>query len=311
MTVAVIVAVLAVVYYCGGNTTALTGDNGLGLPSANEWFAGAPGLGFALSLVANGATVVVMLLLNKVFNVFRSMTSLFIALYAVMQLATPSLLTQFYTGTLLAVVVPLCMFLLFGCYRQPDSTHRIFLIAFILSGLTATQYCYAFYLLPFFVGCWQMSILSRRTVAAALMGIATPWILYLGYGIIDTSGLQWPRFGGIFSEIDLDDTMLLLASIGFTVFLTLLCYILNVFKTIAYNARARAVNGAFTVVTLVTVVAMCVDYRNIVGYVPMLNYCAAMEVTHYFSTHRAEKTYIAILLILAAYVAFYICQTVI
>lgn len=311
LVVAFLAATMAAIYFFSGHTVALTGDTGLGLPSANEWFAHSPALSFVLALLANGITVVVMLLLNKIFNVFRSMTSLFIAFFAMMQLATPDLMTQFCTGNMLAVVVPVCMLLLFSCYRQPEATRPVYLIALLLSAFTTTQYCYALYLLPFLIGCGQMGIFHRRTILAALMGIATPWIIIISFGIIDIDSLQWPRFTSIFSEIDLDETLLLAITIGVTVFLTLLSYILTVLKTIAYNARARAVNGCFTVVMLTTFLGLCLDYRNIVSYIPMLNYCAAMEVTHYFSTHRADKSYILILSTIAVYAALFVCQTVI
>ena len=203
------------------------------------------------------------------------------------------------------------MLLLFSCYRQPEATRRVFLIALLLSAFTATQYSYSFYLVAFLIGCGQMSIFNRRTLAAAFMGIVTPWILYIGFGIIDPAQLQWPRFANIFSEIDIDDTLMLVVTVGLTAFLTLLSFVLNVLKTIAYNARARAVNGAFTFVMLITLIALCIDYRNIISYIPILNYCAAMEVTHYFSTHRHDKSYIAIFTILAVYAVIFVCQTVI
>lgn len=311
ITVAIIAAVLACVYFFSGNTLHYPDAEGLGLPSADEWFAAMPFAGFVLSLLANGATVVIMLLLNKVFNVFRSMTSLFIAFFAMMQLASPDLLTQFYTGTMLAVVVPLCMLLLFSCYRQPEATRRIFMVSFLLSAFTTTQYCYAFYFPAFLLGFGQMEVFNRRTVCAAIMGALTPWILLIGFGIIDPAGLHIPRMSIIFSEIDIEGALLFAVCLGVTTLLLLLSYTLNVIRTIAYNARARAVNGAFTVVSLVTLLAMCVDYRNITSYVPMLNYCAAIELTHYFSTHRANKSYIAIFSILAVYAALFVCQTVI
>ncbi len=302
---------MACIYYFGGNTVIYPDYEGLGLPSANEWFASVPALGFVLSLIANGFTVVVMLLLNKIFNVFRSMTSLFIAFYAMMQLASPDLLTQFYTGTMLALVVPACMLLLFSCYRQPENTRRIFLISFLLSAFTATQYCYALYIPAFLLGFGQMAIFNRRTLSAALMGMLTPWILFLGFGIISPSDLQWPQLSMIFAEIDIEGALIFAVCLGVTTLLLLLSYTFNVIRTIAYNARARAVNGAFTVVALVTLVAMCVDYRNIFSYIPMLNFCAAMEMTHYFSTHRANKSYLVIFSILAVYAALFVCQTVI
>lgn len=312
LAVGVAAAVLAAAcaYYAGGFSIPLAGDKGLGLPSANLWLPQG-WLNFGLAMAGTAATVVIMLLLNKVHNVMRSMTSLYIALFCLMQLATPELMTQFYTGTLLAVVVPLCMLLLFNCYRDPGATRQVFLISVLLSLATATQYCYAFYIPSMLVGCAQMRIFSRRTLAAALMGLLTPWIILLGFGIVSPEEVRLPDFVSIFAVIDIDEMLMMLIAIGFTALIALLCYILNVVRTIAYNARARAVNGAFTIVGITTAVAMCADFTNLASYVPLFNFCAAMEVTHFFSIHRAEKSFIAILSILAVYAALFACQIII
>ena len=123
--------------------------------------------------------------------------------------------------------------------------------------------------------------------------------------------IHLPDIKDIFSQIDINDTFLLLITVGLTALLIVLSLVLNVFRTIAYNARARAVNGVFTVLSLVTLIACCVDFRNIISYIPLLNFCAALQVSHYFATHRGEKTCVAIMLVMAAYIALYICQRVI
>ena len=135
--VAAIVSVCALTYFLRGYGMTLTGDKGLALPSANEWLPSAAA-DFAAGIGANIVVVLIMLLLNKVYNVFRSMSSLNIALFSAMQLATPDLLTQFYTGTVLAMVVPVGLLLLFSCYREPDSTRHVFLIFLLLSFFTAS-----------------------------------------------------------------------------------------------------------------------------------------------------------------------------
>ncbi len=297
-------------FFFGGYCEPLAGDKGLALPSADEWLPNSLA-DFWAGLAGSAVTVVLMLLLNKVFNVLRSMTWLYIAFFAVMQLATPALFTQFYTGTMLAIAVPLCLLFLFSCYREPSATRHVFVIFLLLSFLTATQYCYAAYALVFIIGLAQMRILNARSIVAAFMGAVTPWWIMFGFGIISPEELRMPSFVSIFSVIDYDEMFMLLVTLGVTVFVTLLCFVLNFLKTIAYNARARAVNGTFTVLTLVTVACMCVDYRNIISYVPMLNFCGAMELTHYFSTHRAEKSSVAVLTIIAVYAALFVCQTVI
>lgn len=262
-------------------------------------------------IAATVATMVLMMLLNKVFNIMRSLTSLYVAFFAVMQLAVPEAITRFTTGSLLGVVVPACMLLLFSCYRNPESTRRIFLIFMLLSACAATQYAFLPYVLAMMIGCGQMGVFTRRTVAAIFMGLVTPWWLLLGFGIIEPADIRMPHIENIFSVIDPEDGIYLLATVGLTALIALACFVLNVFKTIAYNARTRAFNGSLTIMTLTTIVAMCVDYRNLPAYIPMLNFCAAMQAGHYFSTHRADKSIIAIALILAVYAALSICQTAI
>lgn len=303
-------AVALAVYFFNGHTVALIGQTGTALPSANEWI-GSPGASFAASLAASGCTVLAMTLLNKVYNVLRSMTSLYIAFFALMQAGTPDLATQFYTGSVTAVAVPAAMLLLFSCYRRPDAPQRIFLIFFLLSVLVATQYSYLFYCLAFVAGCWQMEIFNRRVLSAAVMGLVTPWLLMAGFGIVDFGQLHTPHLVSIFSETDFSNSLLLILALSLTVFIVLLVYVLNVLKTIAYNAKARAYNGVFVIMAVTTVVGMCIDYRNIETYVPMLNFCAAMEAAHYFSTHRGDRSFVAVFTIIAAYAAFFICQTVI
>lgn len=308
--VALVVAVCAFLFYFNGYQEHIVGDRGVALPSANMWLP-SPDIDFSAGVAAACVTVLIMALLNKVYNVLRSMTSLYIALFAAMELATPDLLTQFYTGSLLAVVVPLCLFWLFSCYRNPLATRHIFLIFLLLSFFTATQYCFALYAVVFLLGMAQMQVFNGRSFTAAMLGIITPWWIMLGFGIITPADIRVPEFVSIFSVIDLGDTFMLLITVGITGFAMLVCYILNLLKTIAYNARTRAYNGAFTVTALVTLAAMCIDYPNIISYVPLLNFSAAMEIAHFFSTHRAEKSFIAIAVLLAAYAALFICQTVI
>ncbi len=310
IALAVCAAAAAIAFYAMGYTMPLTGDKGLVLPSANMWVPEAAA-DFWVGLCGSALTVVIMLLLNKVFNVLRSMSSLYIGLFALMQLATPDLFTQFYTGTLLAIVVPACIFLLLSCYRDTSATRHVFLLFALLSAFGATQYCFLIYMPAFIIGCAQMRIFNMRSLLAIFMGIATPWILLLGFGIVSPEDFDMPSFVSIFSVISGDDTLLLLIAVGFSTVTMLLFYVLNLMKTIAYNARARAINGVFVVTALTTVIAMAADYNNMISYVPMLNFCASMEATHYLSTHRADKSVFAIIILIAVYAALFACQTII
>ncbi|MDE6121524.1 MAG: hypothetical protein K2F63_07010, partial [Muribaculaceae bacterium] len=116
MTVGVLAFLAGCIYFFCGLSQPLTGDNGLALPSANEWIPGRiPD--FVAGMAGSIAGAALMLLLNKIHNILRSMTSVYLAFFGVMMAATPSLLTQFYTGTLLMIAVGLSLLLILGCYR--------------------------------------------------------------------------------------------------------------------------------------------------------------------------------------------------
>ncbi len=286
---------------------AVSGDRGFVLPSAGEWLS--PGwLDFWLAVACNCLLVLAAALTSRFFNVLRSQTALPMALFAAFQLATPGLSGQVYTGMLLGVTVAWSMMLLFSCYRSAMRTRRVFLIFLALSAGCATQYCFAVYIPIFLVGCGQMRIFNGRTVTAALLGLITPWWIMFALGLINPDELRMPEFVNIFRELRSTTAGLLLVTVGLTALLTVSSFVMNVMKTIAYNARARAYSGAIATVSLATLIGMVVDYRNIILYIPLLNYCAAFEVAGYFSSHRGERTGLGPLIIVASYLILFLCQ---
>lgn len=310
LAVSLLALIGAGAFFMWGSGVIIPGDKGTVFPSANEWYSSS-WVNFGSAIGWTCLTVVMMLLINKVYNILRSSTTLNMALFMAMMLATPDLMTHFYTGTVLALVVPLCQYYLFSCFRNPGATRHVFIIFLLLSFCAAFQYCFVFYIPVFLIGLGQMQIFNWRSFLAAILGVITPWWMIFGFGIAAPSDVTLPVFESIFSVFPTDDTLLLLVTIGFTVFVAVLTFVLNILKTIAYNARARAMNGSYTVLLFFTIVAACVDYRDIISYVPLLNYCAAIETTHYFSTHRGEKSFIPVLIIFAVYAAIFACQTVI
>lgn len=304
-------ALLAVtMFFSAGLTELVPAGTGLAFPSPSQWLRGG-WADFLASIACSGLTMGGMLLLNRIHNILRSMTSLYVALFSVMMLGTPNLASQFYAGSLLAALIPLCLLLLLSCYRYYGATHRVFLIFFLLSLAGTTQYCFIPYIAVMFLGLAQMAIFNRRTVLAAIFGIITPWWILIGFGLINPLELQLPVLEPVFSKIGTGDTVLLFLSLGVTVAAQLTAYSFNVFKAIAYNARARGINGVFSILSIVTVAMICLDFHNILSYVPLLYFCAAVEISRYFATHRNDRSCILVLSLIAVYIALFVCQTLI
>lgn len=285
------------------------GGQGLCLPSPDMW--NLPGwLDFCCGACASAIMLILMALLNKAYNVLRSVTRLQLGLFVIMSAATPSLVVNINTGILLAVAVNLCIFLLFGCFENPQAVRRVFLAFLILSLGAAMQYCFLVFIPVMWLITAQMRIFNLRTILASVFGVLTPWIIMLGFGFVTFDDFHLPRVTSIFSSLDIDDTLYLIAVTGFTAFLLVITTGLNITKTIAYNARARAYNGALTVIAIVTIISIAFDYNNVLAYAPLLNVCAAYQTTHWLVNHRFERQYAVIGIIIAVYLAFYLWRII-
>lgn len=293
--------------FASGDGTVIAGDRGIALPSANLW----PRTPLASALTGIGSTLLIMgmmLFLNRRFNLLRDLSVIGCTIFAAMQTATPMLTAQLYTGQLLALAVAACFALLFSCYGNPWRRQRVFLAFFILSAGVSTQYSFAVYIPVMLVCCWQMRIMSGRTLVAVALGILTPWWLLFGLGIISPDMLHVPHLSRLLSVFSFTDGALLAATLLLTVGVLAAAVVFDLFRTIAYNARSRSYNGTIILTGIVTAIAMAVDYNNVASYVPLLNMLAALQGAQFFIIHRTERSWIGILALLCAYMILSVCN---
>lgn len=304
MIVAMVATIAAIVMaYINGNIIPITEQKGLALPSACSWIAsGAVSTTINILLVLAAASM--MILLNKLHNIIRSISTLFATIFIVMQAATPGLAGQLYDGTVLCLTILFATFILFSTFGRYNETRSIFLIFFLLALGALTQYAYALFIPAFILGCIQMRTLTFRGLLAAGIGLISPlWILW-GLGIIRLDEINLPSFTSVASALSFNDTMRLTSTIGFTILVTLVTGVANFMKVYGYNARTRAFNGFFGILTIFTIILLFVDFTNIAVYIPLLNCCAAMQIGHFFVINHHVRTYIPILSLILIYAAF-------
>ena len=308
-TAAVTVAVgalcaIAVSFFCG-DVPPLLGSRGLGLPSANEWIhSGLLSLWVNLSITL--LTAFALCVLNRTFNLMRDQSVLVALLFMLMQMSVPVLSGQFYGGTLIAILVLVCTFILFSAYNDRGATRQIYLIFFLLGLGAFTQYACVLLMPAFVLGCVQMRMMSMRAVVAMILGCVTaPWIL-LGFGIVDPSAIEMPEFAGLFL-LSGDGTMLKLAvAVGLTALVCTVFGLACMLRTYSYNSKGRSFNGFIYLLSASAVLLCCADFTNITGYVPLLNCCAAYQCAHFFVINRRDRSYIAILSVVVCYIAVYV-----
>ena len=302
MAVAVVTVLMS---FLRSDIMPITGSNGLGLPSANEWL-GHGAFSLAVNVLINVAIALLMLFLNRSYNISRSVSALFAGMFFVLQMPFPSLFGQFYGGTLLCLIVVFSTATLFSSFNRSYPLQPVFLIFFLLAAGAFTQYAYLFYLPVFLLGCAQMRIFNVKTVLAAGMGAVTPlWILW-GFGIIGPDDFSLPGFRSILSAIGGVEAMQMFVSVGVTLLLCLIFGSLNLIRVFNYNAQTRSYNGFLSLLSIATALFVFFDYSNLIIYIPMLNCCTAFQIGHFFSASTGKRSYIAILGIIMLYVTLYL-----
>ncbi len=299
-----IAIVATIVSYYTGNVVDIPGDTGTWLPSADDWLP-AGGTSLVINLVLNVLIAAMLILLNKRFNILRSSSDLFAGLFLILQMSLPSFMGQFYGGTLLCFAVLFVTYKLYMAFNRPYPLQPIFLIFFLLTVGAMSQYAYLFYIPVFMIGCAQMRIFSFKTLLAVGIGIIAPvWILW-GFDLISLRDIKLPHFVNVFSAIDSKEMLQLLVTVGVTVMATFVFGILNLLRVFNYNSKTRAYNGFISIMSFVTIILVLADYTNSATYIPLLNCCAAFQMGHYFAINNYQRSYIAILGIIAVYIALY------
>lgn len=297
---AIAMVAVAVLWSRVAPVEAIAGDRGTLFPSANLWIASrdvSMWLNVALTLLS-GALIVV---LNRLYNLLRTTSLLDASLFFVMCMSTPGLLDCFNSGTLLCLCLLVCLLLLYSTYQQPRMRERIFLIFFILSTMAMTQYCYVVYMPVFIIGCVQMRIFSFKTLVAILCGVISPWLVVLGCGIVPIDGVHAPDIATVFGVFNIAENADIVIAAAVTTVVLVAGWVLNFPRMIAYNAHIRAYNGTMSVLALVTVLVVCIDFTNLLAYVPTLCMCSAFFIGRMFAANAAVRSYIAILSIIVVY----------
>lgn len=252
-----------------------------------------------------------MVLLNRRHNILRAVTYLDVGLVALMQAAVPVALDGLNGGLLVAPVILLCMHRMFEAYADGHDMRGVFLSFLLLSAGASVEYAFVLFIPALWLMLAQMRIFTLRAMLASVMGIVTPWILLFGFGLVSPDDMALPHIRSIFSVSQwLERPALITAAAGFTALLLIGSVMLNVLKTIAYNARARAFNGALNLISAFAILAMVVDFGNLGAYLSLLNVCAAYQLTHYFVNYRYERQYLAVLAIAAIYILSFLWQII-
>lgn len=268
-------------------------------------------LPFAINMSGNAVIVILMLLINRWFNIIRSVSWLFVGVFMVMQASVPSLMAGFGSGTLLCIIVLTALTAIYTVYLDPERTRRVFLAFFLLGSGSFIEYACLAYIPIMLVGCVQMRAFTLRSLMAALAGILTPlWILW-GFGIASINDIDFLGIRIDLSMFSQQGFIPIVSSAGVTLLAGLIFGFHNLVKVYSYNARSRAFNGLLAIMSIATGLLCIADIGSLATYLPLLNCCVAFQVGMFFRIKSQNRAYLPVLILIAIYIMLYtwsVCQ---
>jgi len=307
MTLAAIVslAMAAVAFFIDTPNT-LTGSTGICLPAPSGWGL-TPLLGWTLNLILLAATAITLYFVNKEFTIVQGSDTVLMGMFVLMATSNTGISGTLTSSTLLALANLLCLMVLFGCYRKRNSSQELFAIATILASGSMIQYAFIFMMPVYLIGAILLKCFNLKGFIAFLMGIAAPYWICVGFGIVPLSQFTMPTFTNLFDGYATKSGLFFgLLNVAVTVVIGLILALNNMVKLYAGNTQRRLYNMVINLLGLVSALCMLIDFNNMVAYMTTVYMITAVQLGNLFALWTIHKGWVWVLSLSAIYVAGFV-----
>lgn len=250
------------------------------------------GAGTFINLLCIVVTAILLMTLNHMFSFVRTLNSfVYASIFLILSAANPLACTQFYTGTAICLALVVALFFIFEQYGMTQTSQQsIFMTFAAMSLCCAFHYAFIFLLPVVIVAFIYMRATDARGYIAMMLGIITPYWIILGLGLAEPSQIHFPDFKAMWSPPNGGSVPAVAVVVAVVSALLTVAVTLFNFRTMSnFGIQSRAYNALFVLLSLFTIVAMCVDYRDVMLYVPTLNLCLATQVAHLYTDSSVKQ----------------------
>lgn len=304
LAVLIMLAMSAVAFfhYSGDH---ITGALGICLPSPNQWNL-IPLAGWIIDNVLILAIAVALVFLNKHYNLVKGPDYVMPAAFLILTASIPWLTDHLSASVLLASLNIICLAISFSCYKDQNSTQDIFLVATILSVGSMAQYAFIF-MIPAYIVMWLMLKCFRfKEFLALLMGLAAPYWVGVGLGLIPLEAFKIPSLSNLFMGFAPSlKLFILLADCGLSALIFLIFSLDNAVKLYAGNTKIRILNNCLNTLTIVCIICMICDFNNLLTYIVSAFIGISAQIGNLFALRQIKRSWVILLILLVIYLSFY------
>lgn len=272
-----------------------TGNLGLCLPSPNEWHL-PRFVGWLINSVLIFLSVSVMSSANKKYNFIpeaEPVMSMALALLLACNCFTTSTLT---TSTLLLAFNVACLFIIISTYEENNATREYFIVGTLPAIGAMFQYSFLVMIPVYIGGGLLMKSFRLKEFIAFLFGLAAPYWITIGMGIIAPDAFHYPGSLTVINpgQVETGVNLTLITS-GIMGGIGLILALYNGVKLFTRNSRLRCMHITFNLMGCVSLLGLLFDFDNFTAYFGTLALWFAIETATFF--HLYNLRYIRALLI--------------
>ena len=295
----------ALLYFTGGFNV-IEGNLGVCLPSPDLWNIPREwswGINLALVIVCG----VGLIFFNKAYSVIQTADMVLPSMFLVLTACTPWAGGPLGSSSLMAVINLICLSAIFACYKSRNATQQVFTVATMLSVGSMFQYAFIFLMPGYILIGLMMKCFRIKEFIAFILGIAAPYWIAIGMGLIPLEAFHLPSFSTLFDKVTPGSELLIgCVTLGFTALVGVIMALNNAVKLYAGNSQRRLYNNAIAVLGLICVAGMILDFNNLPTYLATFFITIAVQIANTFALWNIRRGHLWLWGITVIYVTIFL-----
>lgn len=284
------------------------GDYGICLPSPNQWTL--PYSGVVVNAVFVVVAVLSAFMINQRYSFVKGAEGILPTSMAVILASNPVNTSYFGTPVIMLLVNLACLDIMMKSYRSPNATMPMFAVATFLSLGSMTQYAFIPMMLVYPVMALMTKVLRGRETIAYLMGIAAPYWVMLGLGVINFSNFRMPQFLAIVPQYGSGYMLFIFLSLGTLALIGLMMTLHNAMLIYSGNMRVRTFNNMINLLGIACVIFMLADFDNFQAYASTFCFAVSVQISNFFAIRHIPGSHLWFWSLLSIFIIYYLLMIV-
>lgn len=289
----------------------ISGNFGICLPSPDLWAIN-PFLSWIINIGLIAIVTGGIAFLNHSFNFIRTTEPALPILFLIMTCANPWITSELSASILLVAVNVLSLSFMFKSYASRNATQDMFAVATFIGIGSMFQYSFIPFIIAYLIMAIVMKVMRIKEFLAFIIGLTAPYWVGIGLGLVPLSSFHCPEIVNLFGIYENPiEIILLLVSTGTAIFLGIMTGLTESMKLYAGNSKVNDMNFCVSILGIVCIISIIVDFHNILSYLATLYFTVAVQLANLCALWNLSHRWLVTVIPSFIFIAFFVAMIII